>query len=66
MQVNGTEMELKQGMNLKDFLESQGYIVGHVAVEHNGSIVRKADLEEVILKNQDQLEIVKFVGGGCL
>lgn len=35
-----------------------------VAVEHNGEIAPRSTLEDVPLKEGDQLEIVHFVGGG--
>lgn len=65
MKVNGKEKELKEQMNLKEFLECEGYIVNHVAIEYNGMIIRKNELENIVLKEYDQIEIVHFVGGGC-
>jgi sulfur carrier protein len=35
-----------------------------VAVEHNGTIVRRPDWAATPLRNGDRLEIVHFVGGG--
>lgn len=64
MKVNGKEKELNQQMNLKEFLECEGYVIDHIAVEHNGMIIRKNELENVMLTEDDQIEIVHFVGGG--
>ena len=65
MKVNGKEKELKQKVNLKEYLECEGYVIDHIAVEYNGMIIRKNELENVVLKENDQIEIVQFVGGGC-
>ena len=65
MKVNGKEKELKQQMNVKEFLEMEGYKIDQIAVEHNGKIIRKNELESIILKEDDQIEVVHFVGGGC-
>lgn len=35
-----------------------------LAVELNGVVVRKADWPEIVLKTDDRVEIVHFVGGG--
>ena len=35
-----------------------------VAIEMNGEIVDKKKLNRIILKNNDRIEIVHFIGGG--
>jgi len=35
-----------------------------LAVELNGTVVRKADWPEITLRPDDRVEIVHFVGGG--
>lgn len=50
-----TVLELLQQLNIKG--ES-------VAVEYNRQILPRNQFEQVILKNGDILEIVRFVGGG--
>jgi sulfur carrier protein len=64
MKVNGENITLGQPVSLKEFLESAGYITGHVAVERNGDIVPKLSYDSVMLTEADTLEIVHFVGGG--
>ena len=65
MKVNGKEKELKQQMNLKEFLEGEGYNIDQIAIEYNGMIIRKNELGNIVLNPDDQIEIVHFVGGGC-
>ncbi len=35
-----------------------------VAIERNGDILNREEWDKVQLKDSDQLEIIKFVGGG--
>lgn len=62
--VNGAAQPLIGQMTIWDYLEKQKYPAARVAVELNGRIVPKAAYPSTILRDQDQVEIVCFVGGG--
>ena len=47
-----------------DFIKDKNYNADRVAVEVNGKIVPKAEFEKTTLKDDDEVEIVCFVGGG--
>lgn len=64
MKVNGKEEAAGAGLTLKAFLEKNGYESSRVAVEWNGEIIPRAEFSEKVLKEEDVLEIVSFVGGG--
>jgi thiamine biosynthesis protein ThiS len=51
---------------LKDLIGELGLKGDRVAVEHNGSIVPRAEWESTPLNEGDRLEIVHFVGGGSV
>ena len=51
-------------MSLKDLVVNQKVPLKKVAIEHNKKIVNKKNLQRIILKNSDQIEIVHFIGGG--
>ncbi|MCR2032159.1 sulfur carrier protein ThiS [Anaerofustis stercorihominis] len=63
IKVNGKGLDLKD-ITLKELLISLKYDISRVAVELNEEIVSKNDYEKVIIKDNDKLEIVSFVGGG--
>ena len=66
MIVNGSEESLAQGeMTLERFLEHKGLPPGSVVGERNGEVVERARFGAVTLEETDQLEILRFVGGGC-
>ena len=64
MKVTGEQIQLKETLSLKTFLDNAGYTSGRIAVERNGDIVPKNSYEKVLLSDADTLEIVHFVGGG--
>jgi thiamine biosynthesis protein ThiS len=64
LQVNGKHVELENPTPLLAYLEKLGVNSKAVAVEHNGTIIERAAYESVTLKQDDNLEIVRMVGGG--
>ncbi|WP_302826574.1 sulfur carrier protein ThiS [Anaerofustis stercorihominis] len=63
IRVNGESFDFKD-INLKELLLKLQYDSSKVAVELNEEIVSKNDYEKVIIKDDDKLEVVSFVGGG--
>ncbi len=64
MLLNGKEFDITEEKNLSDFLHENDYTPIYIAVEINGKIIPKSDFDKTLLKNTDQVEIVRFVGGG--
>ena len=64
MKVNGKDVSIVEPISLEKFILSVDYNVNRIAVELNGRIVPKDNYANIILKNEDSLEIVTFVGGG--
>jgi len=51
-------------MKLLDFINMKGLEPERIVVEHNFNIVRREDWDKVVLKENDNLEFLRFVGGG--
>ena len=51
-------------MTVLHYLEREGYDPGRVVVEHNFKILSRGDLDNTVLQENDQVEILCFVGGG--
>ncbi|HEX6061576.1 MAG TPA: sulfur carrier protein ThiS [Candidatus Limnocylindria bacterium] len=64
LHVNGKRIELEQPTPLLRYLEQLGVNPRAVAVEHNGEIIQRAAYATVTLRDGDQVEIVRMVGGG--
>jgi thiamine biosynthesis protein ThiS len=62
--INGETRELDPGLPLPLLLQRLGKPIEHVAVEHNGEILDRAQIATTVLRESDRLEIVHFVGGG--
>lgn len=62
--VNGKEVNLEQPTSVSNYLKSKGVEPQTVVVEHNYSVPDREKWGETILNDGDNLEIVKFMGGG--
>lgn len=63
VKINGQPAEAA-GKTVAQIVEEQGLNVHRVAVELNGDIVKRSDFDKVVVKEDDSMEIVNFVGGG--
>ena len=64
IQLNGSSYEVNDGTNLKDLLNKLKIMNNKVAIEVNGEIIEKKKYSNLILKKDDKVEIVHFIGGG--
>ena len=62
--VNGKQSELDDNTTLKELIELKKLQPEKVVVEYNLNIVPKENWDEIVLKENDKLEILSFVGGG--
>jgi len=64
IQLNGDLHEISDGTNLNELLNNLKIQKNKVAIEVNGEIVEKNKYPNLILKKDDKVEIVHFIGGG--
>lgn len=64
MKVNAKVYEFKDEITILKLLEHLNLKQDLVVVELNFKIVPKEEYKEIILNDDDNLEIVSFVGGG--
>lgn len=64
IQINGKRTPLAAAITIGDLIREKGLDPATVVVEHNLAIVAAADLDRITLKENDALEILRFVGGG--
>ena len=62
--VNGETRQIPENTNLARLLEILELASARVAVELNQSVVRRGEWENTVLRENDRIEIVHFVGGG--
>ena len=62
--MNGEPYELAGPLTITALLNQLGIDPRRVAVEHNQIVVRRGAYESTRVEDQDEVEIVNFVGGG--
>tara|TARA_B100001057_G_C22271711_1_gene727192 strand:+ start:83 stop:286 length:204 start_codon:yes stop_codon:yes gene_type:complete len=64
IQVNGKKTTVKANSSINDMLKKYKINSKKVAVELNGKIIPKSSYKNKVIKSDDKLEIVQFIGGG--
>ena len=62
--INGESRELSGEVSLAELIEQLDLPAARIAVEVNRDVVRKSDWSSTVLRDEDRVEIVHFVGGG--
>ena len=64
IKINGKVQSIDKNINLLELIKSMGLSCDRVVTEHNFCIVPMEERERIVLEENDNLEIVSFVGGG--
>jgi thiamine biosynthesis protein ThiS len=64
IQLNGQPTPVVAGITIGELIRQKNLDPATIVVEHNLTIITTADLDRIILKENDALEILRFVGGG--
>ena len=64
IQLNGDPYEINEQTNLNELLNKLKIEKNKVAIEVNGEIVQKDKYQNLVLRKDDKVEIVHFIGGG--
>ena len=64
IQLNGKKVKIKHKLSVLSLLKKHKLNEKNVAVELNGKIISRQKYKNKIIKNNDKIEIVYFIGGG--
>lgn len=64
VKVNGKDYNFKENTSISDLLQSIGVKKDVVVVEVNLEIIENEMYDNYILKEDDIIEVIRFVGGG--
>ena len=64
IKLNGKLKTINNNSTLFNIIQKNKIPLAKVAVEKNNLIVEKKKINKIILKSQDKIEIVHFIGGG--
>jgi thiamine biosynthesis protein ThiS len=62
--LNGEETLIDENISINKLINNLNLDLSKIAIERNLEIINYDDFEKVILKENDRIEIVAFVGGG--
>lgn len=61
---NGKKRTINEDINIATFIVDNNYKPERVVVELNEEIIPKEKYEQIVLKQNDTLEVLSFMGGG--
>jgi len=64
IQLNGTPKTIPDSMTVATLLQELGVPAASVVVELNKTIIQPDGYATVLLQDLDQVELIRFVGGG--
>jgi len=64
IKINGKFSMISENLSLSIFLKQLEIPLKKVAIELNEEIIDKNKIGKIILKKNDKIEIVHFIGGG--
>ena len=64
IQLNGDPYEINGQTNLNELLNKLKIQKNKVAIEVNGEIIQKDKYQNLVLRKDDKVEIVHFIGRG--
>ena len=62
--VNGDQKDFDTAISLADLITQLDLPAARIAIELNREVVRRSDWGSTMLRDEDRIEIVHFVGGG--
>jgi len=64
IRINGKIKLIENNMKLSNFITKLKIPIKKVAIELNREIIDKKKISKILLKKNDKVEIVHFIGGG--
>jgi thiamine biosynthesis protein ThiS len=65
IKINGERRDVPEGLTIEGLILQLSLAPERLAVERNREVVRRAEWPRISLAENDQLEIIHFVGGGA-
>jgi thiamine biosynthesis protein ThiS len=64
IEVNGESRDVLAPITIGELIQHLALAPERLAIELNHEVIRRADWQQIALKEGDRVEIVHFVGGG--
>ena len=64
IKFNGKITLIDSSSNIDNLVKQFKIKLNNVAIEYNNEIIDKKKIKKIVLKNNDFIEVVHFIGGG--
>ena len=64
IKFNGKKILIESRSNIGNLVKQFKIKLNNVAIEYNNEIIDKKKIKKIMLNNNDNIEIVHFIGGG--
>ena len=64
IKFNGKKSLIDSSSNIDNLIKQFNIKLNNVAIEYNNEIIDKKKIKKIMLNNNDNIEIVHFIGGG--
>lgn len=64
IKINGKSESVNDKLSLLQLIDGKGLNCERIVVEYNSNILQRSEWQKITLGENDNLEIVSFVGGG--
>ena len=64
IRLNAKRIEINDNTNIYELLQREEFDSHSLVVEYNFEIIPKEKWSNIVLKENDNLEVLKFIGGG--
>ena len=64
IKLNGKVIIIDKGINLGFLINKLKFPINKIAIERNNLIIEKKKINKILIKSNDKIEIVHFIGGG--
>ena len=65
IKLNGKEKEIAENSSLENLIDELNLRNTPIVAEVSGKIISPENYSETILQEEDTVELIRFVGGGC-
>lgn len=62
--INGEILYFETDITITDLLHHLDVDDNRIVVDHNGELIKRSVFKQQVVKNNDRLELLEFVGGG--
>ncbi len=62
--LNGKATDLPGDLTIEELVAQRGFCSATIIIQYNDNLVEKEKWNEIVIKENDRLEILRFVAGG--